>query len=436
MTNDRRTTKRTIRCRTSWALLPLVAFASGCLSEGIRELLVPYDFQTDPDGDGALDDARPLTWVNDTASAEGGISFDRVNVLLLRSFLQGQEIIGPLLPPPGEVDVFGLGRLRAGDEISMTHSSLAEFLLRLSPLGQADFVQNAAAGLFVLVNGDREIVGYPIAAPVLVQSDGDYFIVVDPGENVPFDYAFTVTRRANRAPVFRRGVLYLNFDGAADADITFPGDSVETLGDLVGVSELPPFDLEQVRPDFPGQTARFRQLVQRFVEYIYADYDVLITTDQAEAEAAGHFDSVVFTSASGKELGLEFEPLGVEPALDVEDRTDQVGIIFIQASIANSAPTDFNSFCASWGSVAAHEFGHAIGLLHIEQSFDGLMSPFQCGFAGGCKRQLGSLTPAPLVAGSLSLVQNPDAYLARIFGRRDPDEAAAIRARVADLVPE
>jgi hypothetical protein len=207
------------------------------------------------------------------------------------------------------------------------------------------------------------------------------------------------------------------------------------LGDVVIVNRLPPFDLEEARPDLPGQTERFKQLVRDFVEYIYADYEVLVTTDPAEAEAAGHHDTVVFTSATGKDVDLEFEVAGIEPAIDAEDQQQQIGIIFIQAGIARRLADDFNALCARWANVAAHEYGHAIGLFHVKHQSEGLMA--YCHLAvGGCKRQLESLTRAPRLDGSPLLVQNPDAYLSRIFGRRDPEEAAAIRERVVDVLSE
>ncbi len=435
MTDHHPGTTSTRFCWHQGGLLPLLLFLVGCPWAGVPEMLIPYDFQTDPNGDATLANARSLTWRGDTAFGVGGISIDPASFLSVRSFVQSEEIIGRFLPPRGEIDVFSLGQLDAGDEISLTHSSLAEQILLMTPVGQASFAEEGAATVLILVNEDQEIVGYPGAAPVVVQSHGEYFIVVDSGESVAFDYTFTVTRRPNREPAPRRGVLLLNFDGAADLDITFPGGSIETLADVFTVNELPPFDLEQVRPDLPGQTERFKQLVQQFVEYIYADYDVLVTTDSAEAEAAGHHDTVVFTSATGQDLGFESENRGIEPAIDAEDQRQQVGIIFIQASLARTLPDDFNGFCARWANVAAHEYGHAIGLFHVEQQAEGLMA-FTCFWAGGCKRELRGLTRAPLLEGSPLLIQDPDAYLARIFGRREPQEAAAIRAQVADLLPE
>jgi len=414
-------------------LLLAVLILSGCTGPALMEMFMPFDFENDPNGDDSFATARQVIWEDDVAVVKGGISIDKANMLYTASFLPGREIVGIFLPPPSEVDIFSLGWLDTEDEISITHYSLVESLARATPLGQTEAVQAGLIPAFALVNADAEIVGGPAAAPVAIPTAGQYYLVVQTGvENaqVPFDYTLTIERNRSGGPnAPRPGALLLRFDGASGLGLIFPGDSVDQT---IRVDELPAFDLSEARPDFAGQTERFKEMVKLLIEFIYADYNVLVTLDAPEAEAAGHYDTVVFTSVSGEDLGMSFTPLGIEPKLDVEDLDRQVGIIFIQSADAARLATDFNTFCAYWATVAAHEYGHAIGLAHTAQEAGGLMTPRICGAADTCTRRLKALTAAPLY-GSEFVIQNPDIYLTRVLGRRDPQQAQAIRQRVQEL---
>ena len=126
-------------CHRAVFLVLLLPLLGGCPWVSILEMTTPYDFQTDPDGDGNLAHARPLMWWGDTAIGFGGISIDPASSLALRSYLEGEEIVGHFSPPPGEIDIFSLGRLKGGDRISLAYSSLTEQIILASPVGQVGF---------------------------------------------------------------------------------------------------------------------------------------------------------------------------------------------------------------------------------------------------------------------------------------------------------
>jgi hypothetical protein len=426
----------TLKARGAAAALFIGALLTGgCAYPGIPEALTPYDLKTDPDGDGSLETARPVAWVNDTAVAAGGISIDPANLMSVRAYLGG-EIVGANMPPAGEVDVFALGHLDAGDQVGVSVTSLMQQIVNLTPLAATDMVRNVAAQSVLMVDADREIVGYPAGAPIPIDRPGDYFLVVE--SIVPGDYKFDIRRtRGGPAPPSRRGVLLLEF-GGSDSDLTF----MDRSGKIVNVSDLPPFSLEEDRPDFAGQTQRFQRTVRQFIEYIYADYDVLVTLDPAEAEAVapGRYDTVVFTMPTPSELGFsdgDSQTLGIEPTIDVENLGGQVGIIFIH-SYEPSRAMDFNTYAAFWSTVAAHEYGHSVGLWHVRQESGSLMTPTIGGAGEGRRLKL----PATAVKGEdntpavLELIENPDRYLSRIIGRRASAEADRVRAGLTQLFPE
>ncbi len=412
------------------ALLPAVL---GCPFSGVPETLMPYDFATDPDGDGSLETARPVRWFGDFAVATGGISLDPANGANIQSFLAG-EIVGNHEPPPSEIDCWSLGELAAGDAISVSVTSLTELIAGITPAAQSTaFLQGTRAAFFMLTNAQGETVGFPAARPIVIETPGQYYLVVANHKEyqIPFDYRMTIQRLRNQPPAAaRRGVLLLQFDGARDVGMTF-GDP-ESFG-LRTIDDLPPFDWSEVRPDLPGLGERFMQTVRQIVEFAYADYDVRVTLDADEAAQAGHYDTLVFLSKAPTDLGFAVgaQVLGEEPLVDVEDRAMQVGVVYVRRSNEYCGPTDFGTYCLNWGVIAAHEYGHAVGLFHVEQASESLMSPLY----GLCERRFEPLRRAREDTVRL-LIQDPDRYLARVLGRRDAAEARAIRERMAAIMPE
>jgi hypothetical protein len=424
-----------MRLKTASALpvkLVLVSTLAGCcLFPGIPEALRFYDFQTDPDGDGTLATARPVVWSGDTAVVAGGIAFDPANIALIRSYL-GQETIGNNMPPPDEADVFNLGTLEPNDRISVSVCSLVETLVDLVPAAPTALVENGSSKLVFLVDSHSEIVGYPAASPIAIDRAGDYYLVVE--SPVPADYKLTIRRSRNSPPVPpRRGVLLLLFGIDPNTDMTLLAD----MSSVVPVEELGPFNWDEFRPDLPGQDERFRQAMRQVVAYIYADYDVLVTLDPQEARTTGQLDAFIFAMRAPDSTDALAGVLGQDPTVDAENQLGQIGIAYV-LSDNTTRYADFDTLCAVWGVVAAHEYGHSVGLWHVANESDDLMAPdINLETNGTILKRPGTaemFTPTGSRSTTLPLIQNADRYLSRVLGRRDPNTAAEIRRRTAEML--
>jgi hypothetical protein len=410
----------------------LLSTLAGCgLFPGIPEALRFYDFQTDPDGDGTLATARPVVWNGDTAVVSGGIAFDPANINLIMSYL-GRDIIGNNTPPADEADTFNLGPLGPNDRISVSVCSLVETIVDLVPVAPASLVENGSSKLVFLVDSHLEIVGYPAAGPITIDRADNYYLVVE--SPVPADYKLTIRRSSGSAPLApRRGVLLLLFGIDPNTDTSF----LDGMSSVVPIDELGPFNWDEFRPDLPGQDQRFRQTVRQIVEYIYADYDVLVTTDPQEANATGQLDAFIFAMRAPAGSDALMGVLGQEPTVDAENRLGQMGIAYV-LSDNTTRYADFDTLVAVWGVVAAHEYGHSVGLWHVVNESGDLMAPDINLETNGVILKQPRAAEMITVTGSrsttLPLIQDADRYLSRVLGRRDPNEAAEIRRRTAEML--
>ena len=397
-------------------LIAVSAAAVGCAPSSIIEVLSAAGPDRDPDGDGSLATARPLAFVNETAWVAAGIAVDESVPGLVRQMLGLQR--GNFAPARGEVDIFSLGELDAGDEIGVTLLSVAK------PLGQllAGSDQSVVA---MLLDADEAIVGFPEARGVTIENPGPYFIAIAPlVVGVPYD--LIVGRRRDRPqPAPARQIVLLEFGGVTELDLLVPVGLTP-----VHVGSVPAFDAAAMDASLASTDEIIKETMRQSVEAIYADYNVIAVTDRAVAEGLGPYATLVVTSAPATEVltASNVSTIGIEPRLDFEnvDRSD-VGLVF--AGLLAVRPTILggpHAIGVSAGLVAAHELGHAMGLLHVEESSGGLMRPVVAVDA----LTAGELWPR-LVRARLSEmrvgIQDAPAYLARVLGRRDPAEADAIR---------
>jgi hypothetical protein len=371
----------------------------------------------DPDGDGEFESARPLTFIGDTAYASGGVALDES---VIGFFTDVFDIsIGIFVPGPSEVDIFSLGLLKSGDHIRVTTRSIATAIGELFGAADDGFV-------VMLVDEAEVILGSPEAAPIPIEVDGQYFLATIPLV-VGAPYELEIRRLSNLVSSPPRSqVLLLDFEGGDDLNVLIPSQT----GAIV-IDSLSGFDLSEINPDLSGFEEFVKLTTRQIVEAIYADYDVTVVVDRAEAADLGAHSRVIITSdLPGDTLGnSSFSTAGINPQFDFENvDLEETGIVF--AGLERFRPTSLSgprALAVQLAMIAAHELGHALGLMHVVESSGGLMRPVIAVDALTVGEAIPRIVRAELAEARIG-VQDAPAYLRRVVGSRDPAEVESIRA--------
>jgi len=315
----------------AWGLV-LTVFVTGC-GPGF---LAPLAGMLDPEGDGTVATATQIVWEADTVTLVG----DLATVL--------------------DVDVYDLGPLAPGVRLQVE-------VVGSDGLDPVAAVFDADENRFAFADD----VDYPageLAAVIdeVVRHESERYTLavagfgISPKPATAGRYEARVTRSSGQVPAPEPHTVVIRFDGGSGV---FVDD--EIMGRL-GPWDVPPFDPETLIPSFADAYDTIRSAVAAAVRETYTGLNLTVLTsdDLAAATPAEPFSSVylVHGFAEARELS-DLGIYGVAQADYFNKQRDEAIFVFVEPLAALSPNADvFTNLVAN---LAAHEIGHALGLLHV-----------------------------------------------------------------------
>lgn len=296
------------------------------------------------DGNVGTSQSKPAGEPNGSFVQALATTYDSQNVVRLQGSIERT----------GDLDVFSLGPLAAGDRIVVDVEGLSGFF---DP-SVAAFDKNFS--LFMDNDDVDTLAGlYDCFFEEIVRHDSNpYYLVVghsafaSPGWEVG-NYRVTLTvERADQVPP-RPQIVFLDFEGGPV--------EVEPEG-LLLVNMLPPFEAGAIDPVYEGQDELIKEAIIASVIENYERFDVTIVTDPAELPLGEAYSTVML----GGHSQLAF---GIAEAVDHYNADPgDTAIIFTEAfdpTKFTDTPTALELGLAI-GNIAAHEAGHLLGLNHVD----------------------------------------------------------------------
>jgi len=248
----------------------------------------------------------------------------------------------------GDVDVYALGGLAAGDRLIIN-------LLRVDEAFRPSlaFCDN---GLIVGVVNDYyadttiDVPGF--MDTVVQQASGYYYLAVSHQCEEPVLGAY----RLDITVVPGGGV------GAIDQTVLLEFGGGTLSRTLFGVLNVDAFNPAVIAPDYAGLGEEIKRAILATLEENYAGFDVnFVTSDDVWRPPVGEFSTLYFGSSHDALLGASVKV----DAFNRDHRDD--GVIFTESfvpSLFGPVPTPAVLGTAI-GNVASHELGHLLGLNHV-----------------------------------------------------------------------
>ncbi|HNQ24601.1 MAG TPA: matrixin family metalloprotease [Phycisphaerae bacterium] len=285
---------------------------------------------------------------NDTFAQAMVAVFDRTGL----AELQGN------VPAAGDIDVFRLGELDAGDRIIIDAAA---------PGSQLDVS-------VVLFDGDQRLVYEnddrndsssryldPYISFVVRRVGDEYYLAVSHStfaERGGYTGNYTIDVRVSSGHVVPAPVpqiLVLDFDGAF---VNSP---------LLGMVRLDVFDASDIDGSYQGQTEVIKQGIYDTVVQNYERFNVTVLTSDDVLPADPNSYSTIYFG------GFSMNAFGLAEAVDLynADFCDDA-IIYTQSFTPNmfTVPPSAQELAIGIGNVAAHEAGHLLGLNHTDDDAD------------------------------------------------------------------
>lgn len=259
------------------------------------------------------------------------------------------------VPQRGDLDVYRLGPLSAGDRLIVDMSTVG------SALDVSIAVFDSQRRLMVN-NDDRTPENLDSLIDWVVRDDGSEYYLVVTTAAFAASGTFTGSYAADisviggsQVPAPREQVVVLDFDGG------------QVNSPVLGSLNLGPFDAAEIDSRYAGTTDDMIARIREVMEQNYERFNVTVLTTDDEPPPAGTEVSRIFFG------GFNAGAYGIAEDVDLYnvDLCDDA-IIYTESFTTNqfSRPPSASSMGLAIGNVAAHETGHLLGLNHVDNDAD------------------------------------------------------------------
>ncbi|NOX59579.1 MAG: matrixin family metalloprotease [Planctomycetes bacterium] len=316
----------------------------------------------------------------------------------------------------GDIDVFDLGPMSAGDTVRVRVTNLTGSLQpAFAMYDQLNELVNEDTLTSILSRSDSPQINHDVR----VDSNPFYMAIshnvagISTGQ---YELSVTVVR-GDEPPAPVTQILYLNFSGGEIDDPIF------------GNFQVGPFDASDIDAIYAGQTDFMIAAIRTTIEQNYERFNVTILDSINDGPLPAEGASEILFG------GFNDLAFGASQDVDLynQDTTDKA-IIFIESFELNLflQPPSPAGMSVAIGNVATHETGHLLGMHHVRDA-DAVMDESSPTFTLLADQEFRS---APLSAAIFPLGNhNAAALLDVIVGTNPNAQAKSVRSEPAVSVP-